>query len=188
MAEEVWIARHGQTEWSLSGQHTGTTDLELTEDGLDQARALGTRLSDVTFTCVLTSPSKRARHTAELAGFAEVLEVDDDLSEMRYGRAEGRTTAEMQAEQPGWASWDGGSDGAESLEEMAPRVDRVVERLHGIEGRVLVVGHGHASRVLAARWVGITQLARHLVALPTGHLGILAFDHGQPAIEGWSMP
>ncbi|MBW3644979.1 MAG: histidine phosphatase family protein [Actinobacteria bacterium] len=188
MAEEVWIARHGQTEWSLSGQHTGTTDLELTEDGLDQARALGTRLSDVTFTCVLTSPSKRARHTAELAGFAEVLEVDEDLAEMRYGTAEGRTTAEMQAQQPGWASWDGGSEGAESLEEMAPRVDRVVERLHGIDGRVLVVGHGHASRVLAARWVGITQLARHLVALPTGHLGILAFDHGQPAIRAWSMP
>ncbi|MDP8987605.1 MAG: histidine phosphatase family protein [Actinomycetota bacterium] len=188
MAEQVWIARHGETEWSLSGQHTGTTDLQLTDDGVEQARALGTRLADVGFTCVLTSPSRRARHTAELAGFGEVLQTDDDLSEMRYGAAEGRTTAEMQAERPGWASWDGGSEGAESLGEMAPRVDRVVERLHGIDGRVLVVGHGHASRVLAARWVGITELARHLVALPTGHLGILAFDHGQPAIRAWSIP
>ena len=188
MAEEVWIARHGQTEWSLSGQHTGTTDLELTDDGVEQARALGARLSDVTFTCVLTSPYKRAKHTAELAGFGEVLQIDDDLGEMRYGIAEGRTTAEMQAEQPGWASWDGGSEGAETLEEMGARVDRVVERLHRIDGRVLVVGHGHASRVLAARWVGITQLARRLVALPTGHLGILAFDHGEPAIQAWNTP
>lgn len=188
MADEVWIARHGQTEWSLSGQHTGTTDLDLTDDGVEQARALGARLADVTFTRVMTSPSRRARRTAELAGFDAVLRVDDDLSEMRYGVAEGRTTAEMQAEQPGWGAWDGAGEGSESLEQMAPRVDRVVERLHGIEGRVLVVGHGHASRVLAARWVGITDLARHLVALPTGHLGILAFDHGRPAIRAWSTP
>lgn len=128
----MWIARHGQTEWSLSGQHTGTTDLELTDDGVDQARALGARLSDVAFTCVLTSPYKGARHTAELAGVAEALQIDDDLGEMRYGMARA----------------------------VPPR----------------------------RCWVDITQLARHLVALPTGHLGILAFDHGKPAIQVWSMP
>lgn len=188
MADEVWIARHGQTEWSLSGQHTGTTDLDLTDDGVEQALALRSRLAGEQFDCVMTSPSRRARRTAELAGFGAVLRVDDDLAEMRYGTAEGRTTAEMQDEHPGWGAWDGVNEGAESLEEMAPRVDRVVERLHRIDGRVLVVGHGHASRVLAARWVGITELARHFVALPTGHLAILAFDHGRPAIRAWSTP
>ncbi|MGI9119103.1 MAG: histidine phosphatase family protein [Acidimicrobiales bacterium] len=185
---EVWIARHGETAWSRSGQHTGTTDLELTELGEEQARDLGRRLGDIDFSLVLASPSIRARRTAVLAGFASVLEVDDDLAEMHYGAAEGRTTAEVQAEQPGWAVWDGDLDGAESLDQAAERADRLVARLLAGEGRVLVIGHGHASRTLAARWVGVTDLARHLVSLRTGHLGILAFDHDQPAIQAWNRP
>lgn len=189
MAEQVWIVRHGETEWSRSGQHTGTTDLELTETGEQEARALGARLGDVGFSMVLTSPARRARHTAELAGFTgPMLVTDADLSEMRYGAAEGRTTAEMRGENPGWVVWDGVSDGAESLDQAAERMGPLVQRLQAADGRVLVIGHGHASRVLAASWVGLPDMARHLVSLRTGHVGILGHDHEEPAIEVWNMP
>jgi broad specificity phosphatase PhoE len=195
MAEEIWIVRHGETEWSRSGQHTGVTDVELTDAGRDQARALGDQLRDADFSLVLTSASRRARHTAELAGFGAghggsgpALEVDDDLAEMRYGSAEGRTTAEMREEHPDWVVWDGANEGAESLHQAAERMGPLVGRLRAAEGRVLVVGHGHASRVLAARWIGVTEVARHLVALGTGRVGILGYDHEDPAIQAWNVP
>lgn len=195
MAEEVWIVRHGETEWSRSGQHTGVTDLELTDIGKDQARALGDRLRDAGLSLVLTSASRRARETAELAGFgagrspgAPALEVDDRLSEMRYGTAEGRTTAEMREEFPGWVVWNGTNEGAESLEQAAQRMRPLVERLRAAEGRVLVIGHGHASRVLAAGWIGLVDVARHLVSLGTGRVGILGYDHEEPAIRSWNVP
>jgi probable phosphoglycerate mutase len=189
VAEQVWIVRHGETEWSRSGQHTGTTDLELTDQGEEEARALGARLGDVGFSVVLTSPARRARRTAELAGFSgSVLATDDDLSEMRYGAAEGRTTAEMRIEHPDWVVWDGVGEGAESLDQAAERMGPLVQRLRAAEGRALVIGHGHASRVLAASWVGVAEMARHLVSLHTGHVGILGHDHDEPAIQAWNMP
>src|SRR5262245_41814695 len=151
---EVVLVRHGETEWSRAGRHTSRTDLPLTEAGERQARDRRPALAARAFAVVLSGPRIRARRTAELAGFANP-ELVDDLRELGYGDYEGRTTADIQREVPGWTVWSGVLPGGETLAAAAARVDRVIERIRTTDGDVLVFGHGHLSRILAARWCGL---------------------------------
>ena len=152
----MYLARHGETAWSLSGRHTGRTDIPLTERGEDNARRLRGRLEGITFTEVLVSPLQRARRTCELAGFAAVATVIPDLVEWDYGDYEGRLTSDIRRERPGWYLFRDGCPGGESLAEVSARADRVIARLRADAGRILVFGHGHFFRILAARWMGLT--------------------------------
>ncbi|MDZ7733619.1 MAG: histidine phosphatase family protein [Acidimicrobiia bacterium] len=148
----VVLIRHGATEWSESGQHTGRTDLPLLPRGEDDARRAGRRLEGQHFALVLVSPLQRARHTCELAGYGDQAVVEDDLLEWDYGDAEGRTTAQMREEYPGWTVWDGPIPGGETIEQVATRVDRVIARATAADGDVALFGHGHSLRILTARW------------------------------------
>jgi broad specificity phosphatase PhoE len=182
----VLLLRHGETEWSRLGRHTGRTDIPLDEEGRRRAREAARTLDGMGFTRVLVSPMSRARDTAELAGLRGPLEVWDDLVEWDYGEYEGRTAAEIRAERPGWTLWEDGVPGGETLEELGRRADRVVARLGQFEGDVAVVAHGHVLRVLAARWVGLEPAAGRLLVLETAHLGRLGHEHGTPAITLWN--
>lgn len=181
---ELWLARHGETEWTLSRQHTSLTDLPLTPRGEEQARALGERLAGRPFARAVSSPLERARRTAELAGFEP--ELDDDYVEYRYGDYEGRTTAEIRSERPDWDLWDDGCPGGETTAEVAARADRVLERAREAEGPVLLFGHGHMTRVLAARYLGLDGRAGRLLGLDTATLSVLGSEHGRPAIRRWN--
>jgi broad specificity phosphatase PhoE len=184
----IVLARHGETEWSAAGRHTGRTDVPLTDRGRDQARRLGWALAGRTFTHVLVSPLSRAQETARLAGFGDVLETVDDLREWDYGIYEGRTRLEIAAEEPGWTVWTRPIPGGESLAELGTRADRVVERLLGLDGDVLVVAHGHLLRVLGSRWIGAEPwLAGHL-ELGTGTLSELGWETDRRSIESWNVP
>ena len=183
---EIWLARHGETEWSLSRQHTSVTDVDLTEAGVSQARALGVRLTNHHFDRILSSPSIRARRTAEIAGFSEVLEIDDDLVEYRYGDYEGRTTNDIRKERPEWNLWRDGCPGGETTEEVSRRADRVLRRLEDDEGAAVLFAHGHVSRILAARSIGLDGVAGGLLMLGTATLSIVGREHGRPAIRLWN--
>jgi broad specificity phosphatase PhoE len=184
---ELWLARHGETEWTLSRQHTSVTDLPLTENGERQAEALGRRLAGTSFELVLSSPMRRARHTAELAGLGDEVELDEDFREWHYGEYEGVTTAEIRRTRPDWDLWRDGNPGGESPAEVAARADRLVERIRDrAPARAIVFGHGHMSRALAARWLGHpVELGRHL-RLGTATLSVVGVEHGHPAIELWN--
>jgi broad specificity phosphatase PhoE len=183
---ELWLARHGETEWSLSKQHTGSTDIPLTPNGEEQARALGSRLRGVEFTRVISSPLQRARHTAELAGLGDRVEIDEDFVEVDYGEYEGITTAEIRETRPDWELWRDGSPGGETPAKVGARADRVVERIGRGDGRTVVFGHGHMSRALSARWLGFpVEAARNLV-LQTATLSVIGVEHGHPAIVLWN--
>ena len=184
----VYLARHGETAWSLSGQHTGRTDLPLTEHGERQARALGERLRGLHFVKVLTSPSQRARRTAELAGFGGLAETDPDLAEWDYGQYEGRRTADILAERPGWFLFRDGCPGGESPEQVAARADRVVQRIRAVHGDVAIFSSAHISRVLAVRWLGLEPAAGRYLLLGTSSLSILGYEHNltEPAIRLWN--
>jgi broad specificity phosphatase PhoE len=184
--KELWLARHGETEWSASRRHTSVTDLDLTARGEAQAEALGKRLVAHEFEIVLSSPSLRARRTAEIAGFGEALEADDDLLEFRYGAYEGRTTADILRERPGWNLWTDGCPEGETVEEVAARADRVLDRLATAHGTVLVVGHGHMSRVVASRFLGRTGADGAQLMLGTATLSILGYEHGREAVGLWN--
>src|SRR5690349_6393957 len=151
---ELWLVRHGATEWSVAGRHTSVTDLPLLPEGERTATALRGRLAAVDFRLVLTSPRQRARHTAELTGFADA-EVTDDLAEWAYGDYEGLTTAQIRESVPGWTVWTHPSPGGESADQVADRCDRVVARARQTPGRTMAFAHGHLLRVLAARWLGL---------------------------------
>ncbi len=185
---EVYLARHGETAWSLSGRHTGRTDLPLTERGEDNARRLRGRLAGIEFTEVFVSPLQRALRTCKLAGFAAVAQVSPDLVEWDYGDYEGGTTAEIRQARPGWYLFRDGCPGGESLAAVGARADRVIARLRADGSCTLLFGHGHFSRVLAARWIGLTTAdARHLV-LNTASLSIVGYEHtlDDPAILLWN--
>lgn len=184
-SSELWIIRHGQTEWSLNGRHTSVTDLPLTTKGEQEARDLAPRLADVEFGTVLTSPRVRARRTAELAGFADA-EVDDDLREWNYGDYEGVTGDEIREERPGWMIWRDGAPGGESAEDVASRLDAVVKRVAEGEGRTLVFAHGHSSRALAARWLNRPVSDGGIFHLDTARISVLGYEHGRRAIERWN--
>jgi broad specificity phosphatase PhoE len=185
----VYLARHGETAWSLTGQHTGLTDLPLTERGERNARRLGDRLKGLTFTKVFTSPLQRARRTCELAGFGAVAEVDADLVEWDYGQYEGRTSADILAERPDWELFRDGCPGGESVAQVGARADRVVSRLRAMQGNSLVFSSGHFIRVLAARWLGLDPSApgRHFM-LTTSSLSAVGYEHNlsRPVIRLWN--
>jgi|SRR5436305_1301131 len=185
----IYLARHGETAWSLSGQHTGLTDLPLTEAGEHTARRLAERLAGLTFAKVFTSPLQRARRTCELAGFGTVAEIDNDLVEWNYGQYEGLTSAQIRAQHPGWQLFRDGCPGGESPQDAATRADRVVNRVRAIQGDVLLFTSGHYIRVLACRWIGIepTVNARSFM-LSTASLSALGYEHdlSRPVIRLWN--
>lgn len=182
------MARHGETAWSLSGQHTGLTDLPLTPRGEQNARLLGGRLRGLTFARVFTSPLQRAAKTCELAGFGSVATVDRDLVEWNYGDYEGLRSAEIQAKQPGWQIFRDGCPGGESPDQIGARADRVVQRVRAVAGDVLIFSSAHFLRTLAARWLGQEPAAGRLVLLDTASLSTLTYEHtlSQPAIQLWN--
>jgi len=177
----IYVARHGETNWSLSGQHTGLTDLPLTERGERNARRLGERLKGLSFAKVLTSPLQRAARTCELAGFGAGAEVDRDLLEWNYGEYEGRRTAEILAERPDWQLFRDGCPRGELPDQIGARADRVVSRVRAVQGDVLLFSSGHFLRVLAARWLGLEPAGGRYFLLSTASLGILAYEHNNPS-------
>ncbi|MEI9938427.1 MAG: histidine phosphatase family protein [Pseudomonadota bacterium] len=185
---QLSVVRHGETAWSLSGQHTGRTDLPLTERGEDQARRLRSRLLGRVFAKVLTSPLQRAVRTCELSGHGELAEVDEDLLEWNYGAYEGRRSAEILAERPGWDLFRDGCPGGETPAEVGERADRVVSRVRAIGADVLVFSSGHLLRVLAARWLGLAPAGARYFMLGTTGYGLLGYEHApdQGAIQLWN--
>ena len=184
----IYLARHGETTWSLTGQHTGLTDLPLTEPGERNAQRLGGRLSGIVFKSVFTSPLRRARRTCELAGFGAVAEIDPNLLEWNYGDYEGRRSVEIHAERPEWQLFRDGAPGGESPQEVAERADRVVDRLRAVSGNVLIFSSGHFLRVLAGSWIGLEPYEAKSLMLSTGSLSVLGYEHNleQPAITLWN--
>jgi probable phosphoglycerate mutase len=184
-AAEVWLVRHGETEWSRDGRHTSTTDLPLTPRGEEQAGMLRERLGREAFDRVVSSPLERARRTVELAGLA-VDDIDDDLHEWRYGDYEGVSTPRIRETVPGWTVWSHPSPGGETGAEVEARCDRVIARCRERGGRTLLVAHGHLLRVLAARWVDESfAFGRHLL-LDTGTVSVLGDDRGSPVLVRWN--
>jgi len=184
----VCLARHGETAWTVTGQHTGLTDLPLTERGECNARSLGERLSGMTFAKVFASPLQRAKRTCELAGVAQVAETDPDLVEWNYGKYEGRRTIDILRERPGWQLFRDGCPGGESPQQVAERADRVVERVRRVAGDVLLFSSAHFLRVLAARWLGAEPIFGRSFMLSTASLSALGYENSleQPAIQFWN--
>ena len=183
----IWLARHGETAWSVSGQHTGLTDLPLTERGERNARQLGERLQGLKFAKVFASPLQRAARTCELAGFGAVAQIDRDLVEWNYGDYEGRTRADIQSERPDWQLFRDGCPGGESPGQVGTRADRVVGRVRAIEGDVLIFSSGHILRVLAARWLGLEAAGGQYFLLGTASLSALGYEHdlSRPVVRLW---
>jgi broad specificity phosphatase PhoE len=184
----TYLARHGETAWTISGQHTGRTDLPLTERGEGNALRLGKRLSELTFAKVFTSPLERARRTCELAGFGSVAQIDGDLVEWDYGEYEGRLTVEILKERPDWQLFRDGCPGGESPQQVAARADRVVSRVRAVTGDVLVFSSGHFLRVLATRWIGIEPINGKSLMLGTASLSALGYENNisHPVIRLWN--
>jgi probable phosphoglycerate mutase len=185
-AHEVVVVRHGETDWSRDGRHTGRTDVPLNEHGRERGRGLAAKLAGRDFALVLTSPLGRAVETCRLAGLGERARVDDRLAEWDYGADEGRTAAEIGEERPGWSIWSDGVVGGETAADVAARVDAVIGELGEVDGDVALFAHGHVLRVLAARWVGLGPEAGRLLALDTASVGVLGYDHGWRAIRRWN--
>ena len=183
MASQVVLIRHGATEWSKSGQHTGTTDLPLLEEGRAAARALAPRVAQYSFALVLTSPMQRARETADLVGIGANAEIDDDLCEWNYGEYEGVTTQEIRTTVPGWTIWTGPVPGGETPDQVAARADRVIARCDAVDG---VVAHGHILRVLTARWLSYPPTDGVHFLLDTSTLCVLAYERDTKAIHLWN--
>ncbi|HEX2228828.1 MAG TPA: histidine phosphatase family protein [Candidatus Binatia bacterium] len=184
--QQIYLIRHGETEWSLTGQHTGVTDIPLTENGRRLAKLLQPVLSKETFALVLTSPLQRARKTSELAGFGGRAEVDRDLREWNYGAYEGLTTKQIRTQAPGWMLFRDGCPGGESPEQIGARVDRAIARVRAAEGDVVLFAHGHIFRVFAARWLGFPAAAGCHFLLDTATLNILSYYHEIPAVKRWN--
>jgi len=184
----VHLARHGETEWTITGQHTGLTDLPLTGRGECNARLLGERLNGMKFARVLTSPLRRAVRTCELAGFGSLAEIDRDLLEWDYGDYEGRLTVDILREHPDWQLFRDGCPSGESPQQVAARADRIVNRVRAISGDVLIFSSGHFLRVLATRWVGIEPIHAKSLMLNTASLSALGYENGfsRPAIRLWN--
>jgi probable phosphoglycerate mutase len=183
----VWLVRHGATEWSEAGRHTGCTDVPLIPAGEESARDLAAVLAEHSFQLVLTSPLQRARRTAILAGFDEA-EADEDLVEWGYGDYEGVTTEAIRESVPGWTVWTHPCPGGESADAIARRLDRVVDRLCAVDGDSLIFGHGHALRALAARWLGEPVAFGRFLRLDTATYSILGHEREQPVVLAWNVP
>jgi len=184
--QEVYLCRHGETEWSLSGQHTSVTDLPLTEKGRRQAEALKQALEGKTFAKVFVSPLLRAKKTCEIAGYMDEALVDEDLFEWRYGDYEGRRTDDIRKEVPDWSIFTHGAPNGESVEEITVRADRMIEKVRAVEGPVALFSSGHISRVLAVRWLGYPTLYGRNFTLSTATLSILGYERENPAVRLWN--
>lgn len=186
--QKVYLLRHGETEWSLNGQHTGVTDIPLTENGRRAARLLQPILAKQKFALVLTSPLQRARETCRLAGLGPVADIEQDLIEWNYGEYEGLKTEQIRETRPGWTVFRDGCPGGESPEQIGARADRVVARVHATEGDVALFAHGHILRVVAARWINLTPAYGEHFLLDTATLNILGFYRESPAFKIWNAP
>ena len=180
------LLRHGETEWTISGRHTGRTDIQLTEAGREEARAAGGRIAGMRFDRVITSPMERAVETCRLAGFGDGATTDDALLEWDYGDYEGVTTAEIQEKVPDWSLFDQGCPGGESAADVGARVDPLVDAARSGEGNWLFAAHGHVLRVVGARWVGLPPEDGVLLNLGTAAVCVLGFEHGRPVITHWN--
>ena len=183
---DLWLIRHGETEWSASGRHTGRTDIPLTAEGIRQARSLGRYLAGRSFALVLTSPLSRAADTCGLAGYGDVAQPSEDLLEWNYGEAEGRTTAEMRAQHPGWSVWTSGPPGGETVEEVGRRTERVIARALEASGAVALFAHAHVLRILAARWLRLPPGDGRLFALGPASLSVLGWEREARVISRWN--
>ncbi|MEO8437217.1 MAG: histidine phosphatase family protein [Chloroflexota bacterium] len=183
---QLWLVRHGETEWARLGRHTGRTDVPLTDLGQEQAEALGRRLQGRPFALVLTSPMSRATETARIAGFGDVAALDPNLREWDYGALEGRLTAEIREDYPDWSIWTGPWPEGETADEVGARADRVITRARSADGDVLVFAHGHLLRVLAARWLELPPASGGMFALGTATVSILGWERENPVIETWN--
>ncbi|MGZ9125276.1 MAG: histidine phosphatase family protein [Candidatus Binatia bacterium] len=184
--QQIYLIRHGETEWSLSGQHTGITDIPLTENGRNLAKRLAPVLATERFALVLTSPLERARKTCELAGLGARAEIDRDLMEWNYGEYEGLTPKQIDAQAPGWMIFTDGCPGGEIPAQVSARADRLVARVRSVEGDVALFAHGHIFRVFAARWLGLPATAGCHFLLDTATLSILSYYRNLPAIRRWN--
>ncbi len=182
----LWLVRHGETAWSRTGNHTGTSDIALTETGRADAIQVGRALANHAFTTVLSSPLSRALETCRLAGFSDAAQIDPDLCEWNYGAYEGRTTAEIRTERPGWNLWTDGAPGGESAHEVAARAKRIIERAADCTGDVLLFSHGHFLRVLAATWIGLPPEDGRLLKVDTSSIGRLGWERETRVIEEWN--
>nr|WP_202884639.1 histidine phosphatase family protein [Actinopolymorpha cephalotaxi] len=183
----MWLARHGETEWSRDGRHTGRTDLPLTEAGERAARALGDRLAGTPFDLVVTSPLARARETARLAGFGDRAMVEPDVREWDYGEYEGRTTPDIRTDVPGWSVWNDPVPAGETAEQVGARADRVIERIRDdVAERALIVAHGHFLRVLGARWLGLSARAGAHFLLDVATVSVLGWERETPTFDRWN--
>ena len=187
-ASRVFAIRHGETAWSLSGQHTGTTDIPLTDNGRRLATSLRPRLARESFSLVLSSPLQRARETCKLSGLAHAAIIDGDLAEWSYGKYEGLTPAQIHAAAPGWLIFRDGCPGGETPADVGARVDRVIARARDADGDVALFAHGHVLRVLVARWLGLPPGAGQHFLLDTGTLNVLGYYRDVPAIKVWNAP
>ena len=186
--QNVYLLRHGETEWSLNGQHTGVTDIPLTENGRTVARLLQPVLAEETFTLVLTSPLQRARETCELAGLGKQATIESDLIEWNYGEYEGLKTEQIRLTRPGWSVFRDGCPGGESPEQVAARADRVLTKVRATEGNVALFAHGHILRVLAARWINLSANYGEHFLLDTATLNVLNYYRESPAFKIWNAP
>jgi broad specificity phosphatase PhoE len=184
----VFAIRHGETAWSLSGQHTSTTDIRLTDNGRQLARRIRPLLAREIFVLVLVSPRQRARETCELAGLGDRAVVDPDLAEWDYGNYEGLTTGQIRESAPGWMLFRDGCPGGESPEQVGARVDRVIARIRDATGNVALFAHGHVLRVIGARWIGLWAGAGQHLLLDTGAVSVLGYHNETPAIRIWNRP
>jgi probable phosphoglycerate mutase len=184
----VYLARHGETAWTVSGQHTGLTDIPLTERGAANARRLGEHLKGLTFAQVSTSPLQRASRTCELAGFGSVAQIDPDLVEWDYGQYEGLTTAEIRTKHPGWEIFRDGCPGGESVADVGVRADRVIKRLRALDVNLLLFSSSHFLRVLGARWLGLEPSAGRYFLLNTAALSTVGYEHdkNEPVLRTWN--
>ena len=184
----VVVVRHGETEWSKDGRHTGTSDIPLTERGREQAGRLRPELEHWQFALVLSSPLQRSVDTCRLAGYGDRVQLRPDLVEWDYGSYDGKTSKQIEAERPGWSLWRDGGPGGETAADVASRVDRVIAEARSVEGNVLLFAHGHVLRVLAARWLGQAPEDGRLYALDTAALSVLGYEHQTAVISRWNQP
>jgi probable phosphoglycerate mutase len=184
---EIWLIRHGETEWSLSGQHTGRTDLPLTAAGVREAKELGRYLAGRPFALVLTSPLQRAHETCKLAGYGGVAQIEPDLCEWDYGAYEGRTSAQIQESVPGWTIWTSPVPQGETIQQVAARASRVIERAAKAGGHVALFAHGHLLRILTACWLGLPPDAGRFFALGTASVSVLGYERETRVIARWNV-
>jgi probable phosphoglycerate mutase len=187
MSKELWLVRHGETAWTISGQHTGRTDLDLTRRGEEQALQLQKALSGRKFSLVLVSPLKRALETCRIAGFLEGAAIEPNLQEWDYGDYEGRTSAEIKQNRPDWTVWTSGVPNGETVAQVGERAKMVIARALEADGDVALFGHGHMLRILAATWLGLSPADGRLLALDTTSISVLGYERETPVIRRWNL-